>query len=93
MVTGMFVLGGVGQMAFAATDSSLSDQSGAVQVALMGLYMTIPMVAWMAYRGHTTAQNAEMAGSMIGCRPFSRRCWPSLARWSRRRHSPSSTAS
>jgi hypothetical protein len=31
----------------------------------MGLWMTVPMVAWMAYRGHTTAQNAEMAGSMI----------------------------
>ena len=27
--------------------------------------MTVPMVAWMAYRGHTRAQNAEMAASMI----------------------------
>ncbi len=31
----------------------------------MGLWMTAPMVAWMAYRGHTTAQNGEMAASMI----------------------------
>lgn len=31
----------------------------------MGLSMTLPMVAWMSYRGHTAAQNAEMAGSMV----------------------------
>ena len=34
-------------------------------VTWMGLSMTVPMVAWMAYRGHTSAQNVEMAGSMI----------------------------
>jgi hypothetical protein len=32
---------------------------------MMGAYMTVPMVIWMAYRGHSTARNAEMAGSMI----------------------------
>ena len=31
----------------------------------MGLWMTAPMVVWMAYRGHSTAQNFEMASSMI----------------------------
>ncbi len=65
MFLGMAVLGGLGSLVFAAGDSSLSDQSGAMQVTMMGLYMTVPMVAWMAHRGHTTAQNAEMAASMI----------------------------
>jgi flagellar biosynthetic protein FliP len=65
MVLGMVVLGGAGALAFTAADSSLSDQSGGLQVAMMGVYMTGPMVAWMAYRGHTVAQNAEMAASMV----------------------------
>jgi hypothetical protein len=65
MLLGMGVLGGLGELAFAASGSSLGDQSGGLQVALMGLAMTAPMVAWMAYRGHTVAQNAEMAASMV----------------------------
>ena len=65
MFVGMAVFGGLASLAFAAGDSSLSAQSGALQVTMMGLYMTVPMVAWMAYRGHTTAQNVEMAASMI----------------------------
>jgi hypothetical protein len=32
---------------------------------LMGFDMTVPMVAWMSYRGHPRARNAEMAASMI----------------------------
>ena len=31
----------------------------------MGVNMTLPMVAWMSYRGHSSARNAEMAASMI----------------------------
>ena len=65
MVLGMVVLGGLGELAFAASGSGLTDQSAAFQVTFMGLSMTVPMVAWMAYRGHTAAQNAEMAGSMM----------------------------
>ena len=65
MVLGMVVLGGLGELAFAAAGSGLTDQSAAFQVTFMGLSMTVPMVAWMAYRGHTAAQNAEMAGSMM----------------------------
>lgn len=34
-------------------------------VTWMGPSMTVPMLAWMAYRGHARAQNIEMAGSMI----------------------------
>ena len=65
MFAGMVVLGGLAELAFAAAGTSLTAQSGAVQVTLMGISMTVPMVAWMAYRGHTTSQNAEMAGSMV----------------------------
>jgi len=65
MVVGMVVLGGLAELAFAAFGSSLTDRSGALQVTLMGISMTVPMVAWMKYRGHPVAQNAEMAGSMI----------------------------
>ena len=65
MFLGMGVLGGVDALAFSAAGSSLGAQSGAVQVLLMGFNMTVPMVAWMAYRGHDRARSAEMAGSMI----------------------------
>jgi hypothetical protein len=65
MFAGMLVLGGLAELAFAAAGSSLSDQSGGAQVMLMGLNMTVPMVLWMRYRGHTRARNAEMAMSMI----------------------------
>ena len=65
MFVGMGVLGGVAMLAFDAAGSSLSEQSGALRVALMGVYMTVPMVLWMRYRGHSAARNIEMAGSMI----------------------------
>ena len=65
MFLGMVVLGGLGELAFAASGSSLGDQPGGLQVTLMGLAMTVPTVVWMAYRGHTVNQNAEMAGSMV----------------------------
>ena len=32
---------------------------------LMGIYMTVPMVLWMRYRGHAATRNAEMAMSMM----------------------------
>ena len=65
MVLGMVVLGGGAELAFAAGGSSFSDASGAAQVVLMGFNMTVPMVAWMSYRGHEAARNTEMAASMI----------------------------
>jgi hypothetical protein len=65
MFAGMAVLGGLTELGFAIAGSSLDELSGGLHISLMGLWMTAPMVAWMAYRGHTTAQNAEMAGSMI----------------------------
>ena len=65
MFLGMGVLIGLAALVFAAAGSGLSDQSGGLRVTLMGVAMTGPMVAWMAYRGHTVARNTEMAGAMI----------------------------
>jgi hypothetical protein len=65
MLLGMGILGGLATLVFAAAGGSLTDQSGALRVSLMGVYMTAPMVLWMRYRGHTTRQNAEMAGAMV----------------------------
>src|SRR5688572_15982876 len=65
MLLGMGVLGGLATLVVAAAGGSLADQPGALRVMLMGVYMTVPMVLWMRYRGHTTRQTAEMAGSMI----------------------------
>ena len=65
MFLGMVVLGGLAELAFAATGGSFAHASGASQVLLMGFNMTVAMVGWMSYRGHATARNAEMAASMI----------------------------
>jgi hypothetical protein len=65
MFIGMGMLAGLAQLAFGVSGSSLSAHSGGLRVILMGLSMTAPMVAWMAYRGHTFARNAEMAASMV----------------------------
>jgi flagellar biosynthetic protein FliP len=65
MFAGMVALGGLAQLVFASLGGSFSDASGAVQVLFMGFNMTVPMAAWMNYRGHDRARNAEMAASMI----------------------------
>jgi hypothetical protein len=65
MFAGMLVLGGITELVFAAAGGSLSDAPGSVRVMLMGFDMTVPMVLWMSYRGHSRARNAEMAASMI----------------------------
>jgi hypothetical protein len=65
MFLGMVVLGGLAQLVFGASGSTLSELSGGAQVMLMGVNMTVPMVIWMSHRGHARAQNAEMAASMI----------------------------
>jgi uncharacterized membrane protein YhaH (DUF805 family) len=65
MFAGMVVLGGLTELGLAVAGSSLDEISGGLHISLMGLWMTVPMVAWMAYRGHATAQNGEMAASMI----------------------------
>ncbi len=65
MLLGMGVLEGLAALAFASAGSSLADQSGPLRVMLMGVNMTVPMVAWMAYRQHRPRLNAEMAASML----------------------------
>jgi uncharacterized membrane protein YhaH (DUF805 family) len=65
MFLGMGVLGGLAAVIFAASGGSSSDLPGGVRVMLMGVYMTVPMVAWMRYRGHAAARNVEMALSMM----------------------------
>jgi hypothetical protein len=47
--------------------SALGVESGAPTPMLlsMAVTMTIPMVAWMAFRGHGRRANAEMAASML----------------------------
>jgi hypothetical protein len=65
MFAGMLVLGGLTVLAFILFGGSLSDQSGALRVTLMGFDMTVPMVLWMRYRGHDWARTVEMAGSMV----------------------------
>jgi hypothetical protein len=65
MLLGMVVLGGLAELGFALAGSSLSDQSGAFQILLMGFNMTVAMVMWMSYRGHARVQNTEMAASMV----------------------------
>ena len=68
MMAGMIVLGvpaeGLLQVAGSST-SDLSDSAPGAVLAGMGVAMTVPMVAWMRYRGHTWRPTAEMAASMI----------------------------
>jgi hypothetical protein len=65
MLLGMGVLGGLSALVFALFGSSLSDQPGGFRIMLMGFDMTVPMVLWMSYRGHSRIRNAEMAASMV----------------------------
>jgi hypothetical protein len=65
MLAGMGLFSGLAALAFAAAGSSLTDQSGAFRVVLMGFNMTVPMVAWMSLRGHPTGRSAEMALAML----------------------------
>lgn len=65
MFMGMAVLGGLTQLVFAAAGGSLTDAPGSIRVLVMGFDMTVPMVAWMSYRGHARARSAEMAAAMI----------------------------
>ena len=65
MFIGMGALGGLAALLFAPAGSSLTDQSGGLRVVVMGASMTVPMIAWMAYRGHPWARSTEMAASMV----------------------------
>ena len=68
MVLGVVVLGIPAEMLLQAAGSGADDlERNAPAVLLLGMavIMTVPMVAWMAYRGHGRRANAEMAASML----------------------------
>jgi hypothetical protein len=68
MFLGMAVLGVSAGWALGAAGSSWSQlHSDAPALMLLGMAvtMTVPMVGWMAYRGHGRRANAEMSAAMF----------------------------
>jgi hypothetical protein len=68
MFLGMVVLGGPAMLALGAAGASsaeLKAEAPALLLLGMGVTMTVPMVAWMRYRGHGWAPSNEMAASML----------------------------
>jgi hypothetical protein len=68
MFLGMVVLGAPVGWALGAAGSSwseLNSDAPALMLLGMAMTMTVPMVAWMRYRGHGWRANAEMAASMV----------------------------
>jgi hypothetical protein len=68
MFAGMAVLGAPFGWLLGATGSSwqeLTDTAPALMFLAMATTMTVPMVGWMAYRGHRFRANAEMSASMF----------------------------
>src|SRR4051794_7646275 len=68
MVLGMAVLGVPATAALAAVGISMSElhhDLPALMLLGMAVTMTVPMVAWMRYRGHGWAASNEMAASMF----------------------------
>ena len=68
MFAGMLVLGLPGEAALTAVGSGTSElRHDAPALVFTGMMatMTVPMVAWMRYRGHRWQPTLEMAASMI----------------------------
>jgi hypothetical protein len=68
MLAGMAVLGSgllLLAAAFGAGRSELEQDAPALVLLGMGFSMTVPMVGWMWFRGHSWAANREMAAAMI----------------------------
>ena len=66
MFAGMFALAMPVDALINAVGGNSSKLSPAMSVFVMALDMTLPMIAWMRYRGHSWRPNLEMAGSMMG---------------------------
>jgi hypothetical protein len=64
MFLGMAVLGPPAGWVMGAFGTSWGDISTELMILVMATTMTLPMVGWMAYRGHGTRANAEMSASM-----------------------------
>ena len=68
MFLGMFVLGMpalVGLGAAGVSSAELRADAPALLLLGMGVSMTVPMVAWMRFRGHDWQASSEMAASML----------------------------
>ena len=68
MLVGMVVLGTPATFALGAAGMSMSELHNdfpALMLFAMAVAMTVPMVAWMRYRGHGWAASAEMSASML----------------------------
>jgi flagellar biosynthetic protein FliP len=65
MFIGMAVLGLPAGWLMSAFGTSWGDLSPELMFLSMATTMTIPMVGWMAYRGHGLRANAEMSASMF----------------------------
>jgi hypothetical protein len=65
MFLGMYVLMAPAGLLLGAFGTSWSGLSPAMNTFTMALTMTVPMVAWMRYRGHAWRANIEMAASML----------------------------
>jgi len=64
MFAGMAVLSMPARWAVAAAGTSY-DAAPALMFLSMAVTMTVPMVAWMRYRGHGRRANIEMSASML----------------------------
>jgi hypothetical protein len=68
MFAGMAVLGipaGWALNAAGTSWSSLHTDAPALMLLGMAITMTVPMVGWMAYRGHGRRANSEMSAAMF----------------------------
>lgn len=65
MFIGMFALSKPADWLFSAIGASTSSQHPAMMLLSMGVTMTVPMVAWMRFRGHAWRPTNEMAASML----------------------------
>lgn len=63
MMLGMVVLGGAAAVTLDA--GRWHDDAPALMLASMAFSMTVPMVAWMRYRGHGWPATWEMTASMV----------------------------
>jgi hypothetical protein len=68
MMLGMVILGlpavGVLEL-FGSSLGELESAAPAIYLLGMAVTMTVPMVAWMRYRGHGWRPSVEMAGAMF----------------------------
>ena len=66
MTVGMAIFVPVRLALVAQGYAALVDSASIDYEAWMGVFMTVPMVAWMRLRGHGWRMGTEMAGAMLG---------------------------